>query len=269
MIKHLVGFLALSIIVVGVGILVAADSTGVKSDSASTADSAGVADSAKTADSSRTTTDSTRVPSRKPLPDSTTNALDSARNAIDSARGVIGSPQVKGDSPDTTVDTTTAVDTSAATADSTSADSAKAAEPVPKPEPPAHHYVGAKKCKICHKDVYDTWLLTTHATAYDRLSLEEKQDPDCVRCHSAGTTAKGVLLEGVQCESCHGPGADYRKTSIMRDKELALENGLIEPEAEVCESCHNEESPTFKGFDYEEDVKKTEFIHIYLPGKED
>jgi hypothetical protein len=40
-----------------------------------------------------------------------------------------------------------------------------------------------------------------------------------------------------------------------------MENGLIEPNEEVCKKCHNKKSPTFKGFDFKEWVKKVD--HTY------
>jgi hypothetical protein len=147
-------------------------------------------------------------------------------------------------------------------ADTGAVDTAVAEEAEPEEKQPEHAYVGAKKCRICHKDEFTSWMVTAHARTFERLSLTEKQDPDCIGCHTTGVTPGQVLLEGVQCEACHGPGNDYRKTSIMKDKELAMEKGLIEPTAEVCERCHNEDSPTFIGFDYETFVSRTEEIHI-------
>lgn len=41
----------------------------------------------------------------------------------------------------------------------------------------------------------------------------------------------------------------------MKDKNLALQNGLInvsEDTEEYCRSCHNPDSPTFAGFEFEE-----------------
>jgi hypothetical protein len=32
--------------------------------------------------------------------------------------------------------------------------------------------------------------------------------------------------------------------------------GLVIPDEKTCKTCHNEESPTFAGFEYEEMVKK-------------
>ena len=62
--------------------------------------------------------------------------------------------------------------------------------------------------------------------------------------------------EGVSCESCHGPGSKYFPNAIMKNSEKSMEKGLILPIEEVCTMCHNEESPHFKGFNFEEYVKK-------------
>jgi hypothetical protein len=42
----------------------------------------------------------------------------------------------------------------------------------------------------------------------------------------------------------------------MKDKQKSLANGLVEPNEAVCKKCHNEKSPTFKGFNYKEAVGK-------------
>lgn len=128
-----------------------------------------------------------------------------------------------------------------------------------KAEAPAHEYVGVKMCKICHtKDnVYPTWEETKHAKAFSALPEDHQKDKECLGCHSTGTTAKGVLLENVQCEACHGPGGDYKTMSIMKDKEKAIANGLIIPTAKTCERCHLGKAPDFEGhpklaeFDFE------------------
>jgi len=123
-------------------------------------------------------------------------------------------------------------------------------------------YVGDAKCKMCHKDVHTSWLETKHAKAFSVLSDEEKKKPECVKCHITGTTAAGELLEGVQCEACHGPGSEYKSATIMNKKKwaadpdgqlkLAMEKGLIMPTAEVCVRCHTPEgNPNFKEFNFE------------------
>ncbi len=66
--------------------------------------------------------------------------------------------------------------------------------------------------------------------------------------------------QGVECETCHGPGSDYWKMSTMKDihdkKIDGTQVGLIVPTAEVCTKCHNQESPFYHGFDFSADSAK-------------
>ena len=57
---------------------------------------------------------------------------------------------------------------------------------------PAHQYVGAKKCKTCHKVQYNSWLESGHATAYDKLSDEEKKKPGVSTANAMILAAKGA-----------------------------------------------------------------------------
>lgn len=101
-----------------------------------------------------------------------------------------------------------------------------------------HSYIGAEKCKMCHKVQYDSWLSTRHAKATEtaKASSKWKFEPSCLSCHA---TNKDEVLAGVQCEACHGPGSDYKAMSIMKDREKAIANGLIIPTQENCNSCHD------------------------------
>lgn len=145
-------------------------------------------------------------------------------------------------------------------------------------EEKTHEFVGAKKCKMCHNkpkvgNQYKIWLDTKHAKAFEALASEEGlkaakkagiKDPQksgkCLKCHSTAydhkeTLAKNLKVkkstgkpyltveEGVSCESCHFAGSDYKKKKIMKDKELAVANGLNPKPKEMCQKCHNEESP--------------------------
>jgi hypothetical protein len=157
----------------------------------------------------------------------------------------------------------------------------------------AHQYVGAAKCKTCHAkeligDQYETWKTKDpHHRAYETLTNEASraiaakrglgspahEAPECLECHvtAFGVPATQVATTldpglGVQCESCHGPGRDYRKKKIMSDPEQAHAKGLwdAEKDAAICAKCHNERSPTFDakrytlsggktaGFDFEQ-----------------
>jgi len=131
-----------------------------------------------------------------------------------------------------------------------------------------YNYVGHKKCKICHKTEHDSWMETVHAKAWDALKPEEQKKAECIGCHSTGKDKAGELLTGVQCEACHGPGSEYKSQKIMKDKELAMKSGLMEPTAEVCVTCHNEKSPTFKGFEFAKAVKDPKAIHAHKEMKE-
>lgn len=139
-------------------------------------------------------------------------------------------------------------------------------------------YIGAPKCKMCHikpakGEQYNKWMEGPHAGAMKTLSSEQSMeiakakgiadpttDPGCIKCHSTvGHIDKSLAAtikidEGVSCESCHGPGSRYKGASIMKNRELSMQNGLILPTEEVCKTCHNEESPTYKPFNYAEKV---------------
>jgi len=151
-----------------------------------------------------------------------------------------------------------------------------------------YKYVGAKECGKCHKkdligNQLAEWKKSDHAKAYKTLEGDEakkiakekglstppSQADECLRCHA---TAQGLkesqflrkplkIQDGVQCESCHGPGGEYRKKKTMSDHDKAVAAGLWEPgdNEKICTTCHNSESPTWdaaKGFDYAAMKKK-------------
>jgi hypothetical protein len=130
-----------------------------------------------------------------------------------------------------------------------------------------HEYIGLKKCSMCHKKdgILESWEKTPHATAWDKLTDEQKKDKTIQKYYATGMM-KDELLTGVQCEACHGPGSDYMKMSIMKDQEKAVANGLIIPDAETCMGCHHADAPTdalkasAKDFDFEK-LKETG-VHV-------
>ncbi len=130
-----------------------------------------------------------------------------------------------------------------------------------------YDYIGAVKCKMCHNKKstgaqYEQWMGTKHAKAYESLKGDEQNDPACLKCHSTYYGDDEMLMttikpeEGVSCESCHGPGSGYKSNTIMKDREKSIEKGLIIPDEKLCKKCHNEESPHYKGFNYDEYLKK-------------
>jgi hypothetical protein len=144
-------------------------------------------------------------------------------------------------------------------------------------------YVGAAKCaKMCHKSAKQgeqlpIWEKSKHADAYKALATpaaletakkagvtgDPQKSDKCLKCHVTGFSADAKLKEatysieeGVGCEACHGPGKDYAKLSIMKDKKQALAAGLIVPDEKVCVKCHNQDSPNYKPFNFAEMAKK-------------
>ncbi|MFC1493415.1 cytochrome c family protein, partial [candidate division KSB1 bacterium] len=146
--------------------------------------------------------------------------------------------------------------------------------------------VGASKCKACHMaakkgNQFKVWQGSRHASAYATLATDRAKsvaaeagvtgDPQkadaCLKCHvtAHGTDAANLDAsykqdEGVSCEECHGPGSLYRKATVMNAKKYAADPagsvaswktmGLKTPDEELCKKCHNEESPTYKPFDF-------------------
>lgn len=146
-------------------------------------------------------------------------------------------------------------------------------------------YTGAKKCKMCHSSAksgesYKIWLEQGHAKAFATLQTEESnkiatdmgikvpaaEAPECLRCHvvahdaTAEMRGKLTMEEGVSCEACHGAGSGYIKKSVMNqlfaDEIEPASVGLTVIDEATCTGCHNEESPTFKEFDYKTAVAK-------------
>ena len=70
------------------------------------------------------------------------------------------------------------------------------------------------------------------------------EDPKCLTCHAPlFDKAAELKAEGVTCEVCHGPGSEYKKLSVMKNKDEAVKNGLVlygSPDAikAHCLKCH-------------------------------
>jgi uncharacterized paraquat-inducible protein A len=146
-------------------------------------------------------------------------------------------------------------------------------------------YEGVARCMTCHKtkksgNQYGIWKESAHAKAYETLASDKAkaiakekgiEDPqkseECLQCHTTGfgvdAKLKGpklTLEEGVSCEACHGPGSNYRSMKVMKalwaGKVKPESVGLVIPDEKTCVTCHNEKSPTFKPFKFEERMKK-------------
>ncbi len=136
----------------------------------------------------------------------------------------------------------------------------------PRAEAAAKHavFVGARACAACHDGAgmgcqFSTWLLSRHARAYASLSLpaarpiadfsgipgDPHESPICLGCHATGSDVEPWerddgfrVIDGVQCEKCHGAGSEYMDMSVMQDRAAAMKAGLRMPTKEDCMKCH-------------------------------
>ena len=123
-------------------------------------------------------------------------------------------------------------------------------------------YVGAEACGACHSLEYKAWAGSSHARSFVALQTatarkvseepkayagmpSEKMMKECSPCHAPGMDIparerpRGFHPEdGVQCESCHGPGGHYAKDEVMRDGASRKAAGLGKLRKEECLRCH-------------------------------
>lgn len=163
----------------------------------------------------------------------------------------------------------------------------------------AADYLGVKKCKACHIKQYKSWEKTNMANSFENLKAGAKADAKkkagldpakdytsdvkCLKCHTTGygkpggfeSVKKTPHLINVQCEGCHGPGADFREI-MKKNKQFKLSEvqtaGLILPgeSANNCADCHNDESPFNEKVDaeYQFDIKdRLKKTHEHYPLK--
>lgn len=168
---------------------------------------------------------------------------------------------------------------------------ARIAHPIPEDKPQVakpsliattdspHSYIGVMACAACHTGPmfnfqFSQWRRSKHAQAYAELATEKgfeiareqglttdpQKSEQCLRCHATAATIDPAqreptfsLTDGVQCESCHGPGAEYSPEAVMLDKATAVSKGLLSVNAQTCAPCH--ENAHGKPFDYETAVK--------------
>ena len=108
-------------------------------------------------------------------------------------------------------------------------------------------FATAETCGKCHQAEYKVWQKSRHSHAF--AALETKQrifDAACVGCHSVGFQQRGFVnikatpqFASVQCESCHGPGADHARMPKAG-------NYQTPPAPASCVVCHDRDnSPDF------------------------
>lgn len=135
-------------------------------------------------------------------------------------------------------------------------------------------YTGTTGCSSCHKISTLSWEMSVHAKAFDSLKpgvkTQEKvkgkfdpnkdytKDKNCLNCHTTGYNEMGGFKDiastpemvGVGCESCHGPGSEYRvlhdkKKNFTRAEAKAAGAVYGSLDSAVCTSCHVHKDTTF------------------------
>jgi hypothetical protein len=100
-------------------------------------------------------------------------------------------------------------------------------------------YMGAEYCASCHQKEYQAWATSPHAKATDSLPIDEKVNSACLTCHATGLLDKSsFVLNGVQCESCHGPGEYYASLHVKKDLVLSKLLFMERPGIKSCSHCH-------------------------------
>jgi hypothetical protein len=153
---------------------------------------------------------------------------------------------------------------------------------VPIRHPTGRRFAGSEACADCHKEAYDVWKDSGHATALTTLEEQKPRrdgDPECLSCHVVGwapqrfepfeggfagmTATPHLAHQG--CENCHGPAAahtavergDVRASEAERDRlraELVLSIDTPEGKQKAvnnCLECHDlDNSPQFDFDEY-------------------
>lgn len=161
--------------------------------------------------------------------------------------------------------------------------------------PAQNKYVGAKVCASCHnkengKMIFDMWQNSGHSKSYKSLTINTEKFNDiaklwivemgngekyglptsaeqskyCLPCHITTFGMDTQLIadsfnpkEGIQCESCHGPGFAHVEIETMKAKKQSIPGNEIASFVQIaklsdfehfdnedvirrkCEGCHN------------------------------
>jgi hypothetical protein len=116
-------------------------------------------------------------------------------------------------------------------------------------------YLGVGTCQGCHAAEFEVYTKTAHARAFATLASEfVHRDTNCVGCHVTGYGDQGgfggirmrgtaVDLVDVQCEACHGPGAEHSRDGAYASRAR-----------DACVRCHTPNDDP--DFDFDTDWPK-------------
>jgi len=143
-------------------------------------------------------------------------------------------------------------------------------------------YTGALVCNECHnpdnnKNIYSKWHQSKHALSYVHLASDigkriarehglvgsAQQSELCLKCHLTASDNNRKIyldsfdpLQGVQCESCHGPASQH--VALSREGNYESSIAALKPaDQTVCLSCH-ENVIHGQTFDYQSMIAKVD-----------
>ena len=105
-------------------------------------------------------------------------------------------------------------------------------------------------CGNCHVGHQTDWVTTRHADAYATLANNPGSQDFCYTCHTVNETGhelsapsgwhtvQDTAYHDVQCESCHGPGADHVEVPDAGNEPLASIAASTDA-TDGCAECHN------------------------------
>jgi hypothetical protein len=170
----------------------------------------------------------------------------------------------------------------------------------------AHDYVGESQCESCHDaehealkaqingpnglhDPVSIWQQDPHHKAFDALTNDwgkqaaqkanvsdaQAEGSMCLKCHAtgAGSANPPDPSEGVSCEACHGPAADWKGKSQHGEIDSAakmqaavalgmLDLRKIDIREQNCRGCHVDNRPCYRASDPKFNVNNdTKFKH--------
>jgi hypothetical protein len=155
---------------------------------------------------------------------------------------------------------------------------------LPLPAKAQNQYVGVKLCASCHGDSVHVWQTSGHAGAYRTLAKKNADGearhveglwivrmgrgdkyglpvpaaefPHCLICHATASTADPHLVsgsldrkDGVQCESCHGPGSAHARVETLK------RSGKPIPAEEVAAALEVAKAVTLRRYSGEREIE--------------
>ncbi len=147
-----------------------------------------------------------------------------------------------------------------------------------------NQYVGVKACAPCHEAHFQAWERSRHAGALRSLAKRDPAEearqveglwivrmgrgdkyglpvppaefPHCLICHATAASADSRLVagsldrtDGVQCESCHGPGSAHAKVETLK------RSGKPIPAEEVAAALEVAKAVTLRRFASEKEIE--------------